>query len=127
MSCYNFPLTRDPLEVLSGCRRRLIANKTRDFAAELEAAKPWLTWPPVTHNEARSLATGEPVETLSREDFNARRRAWEESHELRPRYNTARLRAGRRVSGLAQADMLAMATRCVTRTNELRAAMGIAA
>lgn len=42
-------------------------------------------------------------------------------------YGIYRMRAMRKCSGLAQAEMLAMATRCVTRANELRAAMELAA
>jgi hypothetical protein len=88
-------MSRDILESLSMCRRLLIANKTRDFAFELEACNPWIMWPAETHWAARSLATGEPVETICREDYNARRREWERAHTLWPRYQTARMKAMR--------------------------------
>ena len=91
-SRYNYPHTKDPLVALAATRENLIANKRRDFAGEIESRKPWTTWPAQTNSEARSLATGDPVVMLSREDFNARRRAWEASHTLRPRYEAARRR-----------------------------------
>lgn len=118
---YDYPQTRDPLEALSICRRQLIANKERDFAADIEASNPWVTWPPVTHSDARSVATGEPITTLSREDFNAQRRESERKYTIQPRYRLARMRAMRPVSGLAMAEMRAMATRCVTQVETLQA------
>lgn len=116
-------LNRDPLVSLAICRAALIANKTHDFAAE----HPEVRWPEVTHWSGRSLATGEPVEALSRGDFNARRQAFEHSHTYLPRYKLARLRAMRPVSGLAMADMRAMAARCVNATERAVAAMRNAA
>lgn len=111
-------LNRDPLVSLAICRAALIANRTHDFAADF----PNVRWPEATHLNGRSLATGEPVETLSREDFNARRRTFEHTHTYLPRYKLARMRAMRRVSGLAMADMRAMAQRCVNRVDEALAA-----
>ena len=113
---------QDPLAVLAGCRQNLIAAKTHDFAADLEARQPWTKWPaePTT---VLSLATGEPQQLLTRAEFNARSRDWEIRHTLRPRYELARLRAMRPIaSRLSQADMLAMSARCVTAMEALRAA-----
>ena len=90
---YDYPHTSDPLVALAATRQSLIANKRRDFAGEIESRKPWTTWPAKTNRDARSLATGEPVTMLSREDFNAQRRAHEERFSLRHRYEAARRRA----------------------------------
>lgn len=109
----------EPLVSLRICRDAMIANKARDFAAE----HPNHAWPERTHWDARDIATGQPTKTLSREDYNARQREWERKHTLLPRYTLARLRAVRPVSGLAMADMRAMATRCVTAANEAIGAM----
>lgn len=109
---------RDPLVSLALCRAALIANKSRDFAADF----PNTDWPAETHWNGRSLATGEPVEALSRDDFNARRRDFEHKHTHLPSYKLALMRAMRPVSGLAMADMRAMATRCVTASDAAVAA-----
>lgn len=112
-------MNTDPLVPLAACRAAIIANKTRDFAA----AYPNRAWPEETHWNTRDLATGQPFETLSREDYNARERNWERKHTLLPSYELARMRAMRPVSGLAMAEMRAMATRCVTAANHAVATM----
>lgn len=109
----------DPLEVLARCRAALIAVKTRDFAAEIEAKTGRKV--PAETIEVLSLATGQPELILGRADLNARNRKFERDTFATPSYQLARLRAMRRVSRLAQTDMLAMAQRCVNATEDMRA------
>lgn len=116
-------MNTDPMISLAISRMALIENKARDFAA----AHPNHAWPEKTHWDARDVATGQPIKTMSREDYNARQREWERKHALLPRYELARLRAMRPVSGLAMAEMRAMAARCVTATERAVAAMRSAA
>ena len=91
----------DPLEVLARCRAALVAVKTRDFAAEIEAK----TGRPVLAEtiECLSLATGEPERILGRDDLNARNRRFERDTFALPSYRMARRNAMRPVkSRLAQ-------------------------
>lgn len=117
----------DPLTLMARCRAELIANKSRDFAAEYSATRVGHEWPEQTHQVLSITAPTQQITMLSADDFNKDRRAWERSHDLMPRYRAIRSRAMRPVSGLAQADMLAMATRCVTAADEGVAAWSAAA
>jgi hypothetical protein len=83
----------DPLVRLAHCRQALIANKARDFAAEIDAkCGRAIDWPAQTHFEARSVATGLPIRTRSRAHFNADERAYAR-HTLLFAYRDARRRA----------------------------------
>lgn len=97
-------MSRDPLVSLGTLRRELLAIKSRDYAAALHHP-----WPAQTHS-VLSLATGEPVAILSRDDFNARQRRFYLGHEARPRYDMVRRRAMRPTLG--QLRMIEAAIGC---------------
>lgn len=89
-------INADLLVKLSAARKNLVANKTRDFAAEWSKKYPWHQWAPFTCT-ARSPTTGELTVMHSAGSYNARERRWERGHALLPRYNSIAEKAFKKV------------------------------
>lgn len=108
-------LERDPLLTVAACRATLLAAKRRDYAADFAGHE----WPERTETVTGMSGCDERI--LSAADFNERQREFHGGAKsaASASYRMARLRAYRRCSRLAQAEMLAMAQRCVNAVERL--------